>query len=127
MQCDLGPFSQEGWHYNTSAELWLCPACAAALPSLIEGLCWDRRFSAEPHSGCVEEQDCPGPTCQYNALCGRCSCLLAPSTHIFCLERRSRELTVCASCFQDMEGELQEEGGWAVDGELFTEGHEQWR
>ena len=113
--------------WDAEDEVWRCPSCARALaaapqapPSAIEGLIWARRFAAAPHEGCLEE-GCPGQQCQFNALCGSCSCVLGVRVTIYCLERGGSGLTVCGECYEEMAGAMREEGGWAVDGEELNE------
>jgi len=91
-------------------------------PSTI-ALTWKRRYSSEPHIAAeCDEADCPGRTCQYNALCASCDEVLAAGgPGIYCLERESREITVCGDCFECIRAEMAEEGGWAVDGEDFED------
>ena len=96
-------------------------------PSDIADLHWGGpRFCEDPHAGC-DEPDCPGQTCQYNALCdGNCDSVLNKNTNIYVLERRSRSITVCQWCFENMIDAMKIEGGWNVDDEQFIKDHEYW-
>ena len=92
----------------------------------IDGLRWGKTtYSKEPHVGC-DEEGCEGQTCQYNALCHGCDCVLSKHVSIYCLERKGAEITLCSECFEDTKDAMKDEGGWSVDGEPFVRGHEQW-
>jgi hypothetical protein len=83
-------------------------------PSDINGLTWDVRYSPMPHFVCIDE-DCPGEECQYNILCGGCDQVLLFNRGIYCLQRQSREISVCSDCFEDLKDAMRDEGGWIVD------------
>ena len=99
-------------------------------PSGIADLHWGGpRFCNDPHVCCgCDELDSPGQqTCQYNALCdGNCGSVLSIQTQIYVLERCARSIAVCQWCFENMVGAMKDEGGWTVDDESFTKGHEFW-
>jgi hypothetical protein len=47
-----------------------------------------------------------------------CDCCdeVLEGAHIFCLEKKNKQITVCSDCFADVKRSLKKEGGWIVDG-----------
>ena len=97
------------------------PAAALAAPieppSDILGLRWTEAYGEEPHdkTRCGED-DCPGQTCGYNAIChGGCETIQSKNVHIYCVSRKGVDITLCSSCFYDCLDAMKCEGGWKVD------------